>query len=101
MMSSWLRGDVALRSSSPAYMPCAHDDDAVADADDLRQVGRDDEDRDAAVGEIVDDRIDLRLGADIDAARRLVEDQRPSAAVCKQARQQHLLLVAAGQRADA
>src|SRR4051794_24134811 len=52
-------------------LPCAHHDDAVADADDLGQVGRDDENRGARLREIVDDRIDLGLGADVDAARRL------------------------------
>src|SRR5689334_12040209 len=41
-----------------------HHDHAVADADDLGQIGGDDEDRGAGLGEIVDDRIDLRLGPD-------------------------------------
>src|SRR6478736_2316414 len=53
-------------------MSRAHHDDTVADADDLGQVGRDDENRGAGLREIVDDRIDLGLGADIDTARRLV-----------------------------
>src|SRR3954466_13367609 len=79
-------------------MSCAHHDDAVADADDLGQVGRDDENRGARLREIVDDRIDLGLGADVDAARRLVKDQ-DLRADREQPRQQHFLLVAAGEPA--
>ena len=46
-----------------------------------------------------DQRVDLRAGADVDAAGRLVEQQHP--AVAQQPAGQHdLLLVAAGQRAD-
>ena len=44
--------------------------------------------------------VDLRLGADVDAAGRLVEDQHLGLDL-QPARQQHLLLVAARQRADA
>src|SRR5947199_219645 len=39
-------------------MPRPHDDDAVADTDDLGQIGRDHKDRSTGFGEIVDDRID-------------------------------------------
>ena len=52
--------------------------------------------RAAARRQLVDERVDLRLGADVDAARRLVEDQDP--ALRRQPLGQHdLLLVAAGQ----
>src|SRR3954451_7986698 len=82
----------------PGDMSRAHHDDAVADADDLGQVGRNDENRGARLREIVDDRIDLGLGADIDTARRLVEDQ-DFRADREQPRQQYFLLVAAGEPA--
>ncbi len=42
---------------------------------------------------------DLRLAPDVDAARRLVEEQHVDAVV-EQPRELHLLLVAAGERAD-
>ena len=51
----------------------AHDQDAVGEPDDFRQLGRDDDDRFALGREAFDQRIDFRLGADVDAARRLVE----------------------------
>src|SRR6516165_12726722 len=78
---------------------CTHDDDAVADAYDLRQIGGNDEYSGAGFREIVNDRIDLGLGADIDATRRLVENQDPWRGR-KQPRQQHLLLVAARECSD-
>ncbi len=54
---------------------------------------------DAAVGQGADQRVDLRAGADVDAAGGLVQQQHP--AVAQQPAGQHdLLLVAAGQRAD-
>ena len=49
-------------------------------------------------GELRDDAMDLDLGADVDAARRLVEDQHPR--LRGQPLAEHdLLLVPAGQRA--
>ena len=49
--------------------------DAVADAEQLGQLGGDDDDRLAGGHQPVDDRVDLVLGADVDAAGGLVEDQ--------------------------
>ena len=49
----------------------------------------------ALVGQLVDDRVDFVLRADVDAARRLVEDQHLRAGE-QPFRQHHLLLVAAG-----
>ena len=49
--------------------------DAVADADQFRQFRRNRDDADALVGEVAQDRVDLRLGADVDAARRLVDEE--------------------------
>ena len=51
----------------------AHDEHAVAEADQLGQLGRDDDDADAVAGQIAEDAVDLGLGADIDAAGRLIE----------------------------
>ncbi|MNY19078.1 hypothetical protein D3C86_1524960 [compost metagenome] len=51
-------------------------------------------------GEFTHERIDFRLRADIDAACRLVEDQHAHVMV-QPARDDDLLLVAAGQRVDA
>ena len=67
---------------------------AVADADQLRQFRRDRDDAHALVGEVAQDRVDLRLGADVDAARRLVDEEH-ARVDGKQLRQRHLLLVAA------
>ena len=54
--------------------PLAHDQHAVADADQFGQLGRDDDDADAVARQVAQDAVDLGLGADIDAARRLVEE---------------------------
>src|SRR5690606_25703190 len=80
-------GDPALR----------HDDDPVAHAEHLGQITGDHEHRGARGRQFVDQLVDLDLRADVDAARRLVEDQHLGV------RQQpladdDLLLVAAGQR---
>ena len=52
-----------------------HHRDPVADPDDLLHVAGDHQDGDAAVGQLAHQPVDLVLGADVDAARRLVEDQ--------------------------
>ena len=69
---------------------------AVADADQFRQFRRDRDDADALVGEVAQDRVDLRLGADVDAARRLVDEEH-ARIDREQLRQRNLLLVAARQ----
>src|SRR5271165_7443714 len=53
----------------------AQDDDPVAQANELRHLARGDENAEPAVGERADAGVDLALGADVDAARRLVEQQ--------------------------
>ena len=53
----------------------AHDQDAVAHGQHLGQVGADQDDRHALRGQLVDQLVDLDLGADVDAARRLIEDE--------------------------
>jgi hypothetical protein len=51
------------------------DEDTVREAHDLRQLRGAEEDRPAAVGEIADESIDLPFGPDVDAARRVVEQE--------------------------
>ena len=64
----------------------------------LGQLGRDHDDRLALVGERVQQLVDLALGADVDAARRLVEEQ--DVAIAQQPFGDHdLLLVAAREQA--
>src|SRR4051794_37338824 len=72
----------------------AHDEKAMAEAEELLQLRRDEEDRDAPPGELEKNLVDLLLRADIDAARRLVADQEARVAEEGTA-EQHLLLVAA------
>ena len=56
-----------------------HDQDAVAHAEDFFQVAGDHQDGDALLGELVHEGVDFALGADVDAARRLVEDEQRAA----------------------
>src|SRR5260221_11825702 len=78
----------------------AADQDAVRQIHDRGQVGRDDDGGQALVGQAGDQLVDLGYGADLDAARRLVEDD--DAGLLHQAlADHHLLLVAAGQLDDA
>ena len=79
--------------------PLAHDQDAVGHAQDLRQLGRDDDHRATLGGEAFDQGVDLGLGADIDAARRLVE-QEDAGTRRDPAADDRLLLVAAAELAD-
>src|SRR2546421_3743918 len=75
----------------------AHDDHAVGEAEDLGQVRGDDDHGEPFGGEVADDGIDLALRADVDALGRLVEEQHLGLGG-EPPGQQHLLLVAAGQR---
>ena len=89
--------DGALELGDVAALAQHHD--AVAQADQLRHLAGGDQDAEALAGELAQPRIDLALGADVDAARRLVEQQQ--ARIAEDLLGQHdLLLVAAGQRAD-
>ena len=76
-----------------------HDEDAVAHAEDLRQLAGDHQDRHALLGEAAHQRVDLGLGADVDAAGRLVHDQDARRGLEPLA-EHDLLLVAAGELAD-
>ena len=71
-----------------------HDDDAVADADQLGHLRRDHDHRPALRRERGDEAIDLLLGADVDSARRLVDDD-DARIELHHFREQQLLLVAA------
>ena len=87
------RGDLG---DEPAL---AHDQHAVGHAEHLGQLGGDHQHRDALGGQLGQQPVHLGLGADVDAAGRLVDDQHPRAG--GQPLGEHdLLLVAAGQRAD-
>ena len=79
--------------------PVAQHRDPVADRDQFVELGRRHQQRQALLAQLADQRHDLRVRADVDAARRLVENE--DARVGDQrARQHDLLLVAARQLAD-
>ena len=63
------------------------------------QIGRDDEDAGAGVGESREDGVDLVLGGDVDAAGRLVDDEDFRIGL-QPPREQRLLLVAARESRD-
>lgn len=77
----------------------AQDDDAVGALDEFLDVGGDEQDGEALAGEVVDEALDLGLGADVDAAGGFVEQQ-DLGLQAEPAGQQDLLLVAAGELAD-
>ena len=56
------------------YPPVSHDQHPVGVRDQLGDLRGDQDNRDALRSDAAQDRIDFRLGADIDAARRLVQD---------------------------
>src|SRR5690348_16323745 len=59
----------------PGDRPLVHDRDAVADAENFREIGGDDDDADPLPGQFVDERVDFELHADVDPGGRLVKDQ--------------------------
>ena len=90
----------SLRSIQGLDRPAvAHDHDAVGDAEEFVDFRRDHRDCAARRGEIADDARDLALGADVDAARRFVEQQH--ARIAQEPFAQHdFLLVAAREAGD-
>ena len=72
----------------------AHDQDPVGHREHLRQLGGDHQDCHALVRQRGQEAVDLGLGADVDPAGRLVDDQQPWLAG-EPLREYHLLLVAA------
>ncbi len=95
-IASWVAPCAVHRGDDGAAV---HDGDPVAHAEDLGQLGRDHQDRQALGGQLAHQSVDLGLGADVDALRRLVEDQQARARG-QPPRQRDLLLVAAREVAD-
>src|SRR5207302_7280058 len=56
-------------------LPAAHDQQPVAEPQDLIQFGRNDDDRRAGLGQLINDSMNLALPPNIDAPGRLVEQQ--------------------------
>ena len=77
-------------------LAAAHHQDAVADGEQLLELGGDEEHAAGVGGQPVDDRVDLVFGADVDAAGRLVHDEDRRLGH-QPLGEHHLLLVAAGQ----
>ena len=92
---SWV---ASLRAISPVTRPSRMVTMRSRDGEDLRQFGRDDDDGDAGLGHLDQEIVHFDLRADVDAARRLVDDEdlRPER---QPARQHDLLLIAAGEEA--
>ena len=91
-------GDLRADELAPDRAVIEHEH-AVAAADQLVVVGRIEEDRRARIGELAQELVHLLLGADVDAARRIVEEDDARAAH-QPFGDDDLLLVAAGERAD-
>ena len=71
-----------------------HDIDSITDTKDFWHLRRNNDDRFPLLCQLVDDTVNLILGADIDTTRRFIEDQ--DVRVClNPARQHDLLLIAA------
>jgi hypothetical protein len=81
------------------HLAAVEADDAVADERNLGQLAREEEHRGAVRGELAQERVDLALGADVDAAGR-VEAEQGLEPVREPAGDRHLLLVAAREPAD-
>ena len=86
------------RSRLAGDPPLAHHQHAVGEPQDLGQLGGDHDDGAALGGQLLDQGVDLGLGADVDAARRLVEQQ-DLRTRGDPAADDRLLLVAAGEAA--
>ena len=52
------------------------DEDTVGKVEDFREIRRDHDDADARIGQVPDDLVNLRNGANVDTSRRLVEDDK-------------------------
>src|SRR5215469_2107031 len=76
-----------------------HHGDAIADRDDLGEIARHDDDAAAGLGDVIQDGVDFRAGADIDSAGGLIHDQEVYP-LRQPAGQNDLLLVATRQRGD-
>ena len=81
------------RVQRPRHAALAHHHDPMRHPQDLRQLRRDHDDRLAALRQVVQQPVDLLLGAHVDPPRRLVEDQ-DVAVLHEPLRDHHLLLIA-------
>ena len=79
--------------------PLRHDQDAVAKIRQFLRVGGDDEDRHALARQPANELMDFRAGADIDAARRFVENEHFRLRL-QPASDDDLLLIAAAEPPD-
>ena len=93
---SWVAPSAGTMPHSAALM---HDHDAVGHVDHLLRLRGDVDDRQAVADEVLQHFLDLALGVDVDAARRLVEDQ-DAALLHQPAGDDDLLLVAAAEAGD-
>ena len=93
---NWDSGSWSWKNTRTGERPLVHHRNAVAHPQHLFHVARDHQDRDAPVREAAHQLVDLRLRADVDPARRLVEDQHLRLQR-QPAPQHHLLLVAPAQ----
>ena len=73
-----------------------HDQNPVAHAEDFRQLRRNHQNADAALGKLAHELINLELGPDVDTARRLVENDRRRRRL-QPFREDDFLLIAAAQ----
>ena len=89
------RSDV-VRGQFADLAAVAHHDDALGEPEHLLELGRDEDDGEALLGQLGDLALDVGLRADVDAAGRLVEHDQLGRGR-EPAGQQHLLLVAAGE----
>src|SRR5271168_2680232 len=80
-----------------ANLAAAHDHDPVGHADQLLDLGGDEQHGRALADQLVDDLVDFILGPDVDAARRLVENEDRRSAQ-QPFGDHHLLLIAARKR---
>ena len=84
---------------SPEIRPFRITSTRSAFADQLGDLRGDQDNRDALGGDAAQDGVDLRLGADVDAARRLVQDEHARMGD-EAAAEKDLLLIAARKRAE-
>jgi hypothetical protein len=76
--------------------PAAHDADGIADPHEFGQIRADEKDGFALRGQLAHQPVDLGFAADIDASRRLIQEQNPGL-VMQQSADGDLLLIAAGE----
>jgi hypothetical protein len=81
------------------HAAAGHHHHAIAQAENLREVGGDEDERHSPGRQLADQAVDRRLGANVDAAGRLVENENPSGQD-QSAAEHAFLLVAAAEAPD-